>query len=158
MGQSTMVHLLIQLKNGFKVGVPTPVRCPVGLLWLPRTVASLNAEHNKASISIPNIDSTSGLAFGSGPNYLYAKIVGDNVIHDWNITFAAENSTITSGVPLKVQGDPSMNGTHMAALSNLYTDSEVLLMYQTQDGNITAYSQSLPGREWNATIVPIPED
>jgi hypothetical protein len=57
----------------------------------------------------------------------------------------------------EVQSVPSIKETHMTALSHLYMDGLALLMYQAQDGNITAYLQIVPGGEWNATIEPSPD-
>ena len=77
-------------------------------------------------------------------------------MHNWNVSFAAENSTIVPGTPAEIPSRLSINGTHIAALSRHYTDGEVLLMYQELNGSITAYSETLPGGEWIATIIPIP--
>ena len=97
-----------------------------------------------------------GLSFHGN---LYARMAETGVVQGWNISFAAENTSIEPSFLSTVSGPSSIPGTHLDVWS--YPSGgradEVIVLYQTQGDDITFSSGSVSSGQWNRTTARIPE-
>ena len=90
-------------------------------------------------------------------NYFYAQKADGLCINGYNITWAAENTTINE--PFTVEGDPGLPGTHtsVTALPNTSGGNDILVFYQTDGGDITEYTRDLVAGQWSSVSIAIPQ-
>lgn len=107
-----------------------------------------------ADATITNVNPATSLGY---TNYFYAQLE-DNLIHGYNITWAAENTTIDAGSEFIVQGEPGLSGTHLSVstLPNAGGGNNVIVFYQTVGNDITEYTRPLVAGQWSAVNIPIP--
>lgn len=108
-----------------------------------------------SSLAINDLHPSSSLGY---TNYLYAQ-QADEMIHGWNVTFAAENTSFVQGDDFIVEGDPGVPGTHLSvtSLPNESGGYNIQTYYQTKGDDITFYTRDLLGGEWSGSTVPIPD-
>jgi hypothetical protein len=118
-----------------------------------------------ASISIPNIDPTAGVNFNAG--YLFARVEGSDSVDAWNITFAAENSTLQSTSPSQVAGPVAMADTRVEVAARRTTTSgsffqdepnKYWVFYHTEADGITMSVGDVATGTWESVPLPIPQD
>lgn len=114
-------------------------------------------EQFSASITVPNVDPTAGLAFRGD---LYAKMADTGDIRGWNVSFAAENSSIVPSVLSTPDGIPGTPGTSLEVYTNPPTGpvENIAVFYSTDDDDITQYYGTMATGQWNKTMLPIPDD
>ena len=108
-------------------------------------------------VVIQHVDPNPGLSFRAN---LYARMIEDDTMRGWNISFAAENSTIVPSNVSTVEGDPSVSTTHLMAWADPPAQDieNALLFYQTRGDDITMYTGSLSSGKWSSTVLPIPDE
>ncbi len=85
----------------------------------------------------------------------------DTGVHGWNISFAAENSTLSETQLNEVDGKLPMLGSDFAvwSITPASNSPEVLaVLYQTEGDDITMYTGVPSTGIWNETRLPIPDD
>ncbi|KAK3696302.1 hypothetical protein LTR37_018038 [Vermiconidia calcicola] len=117
------------------------------------------ADRILASIEIPNVDPATGLGWHA---LMYAKPADSGLIRNWNVSFAAENTSISSSTASAVEGGLAASGTHLGVWSLppglVKQAEEALVFYQTEGDDITLFSQNLISGVWNTTRLPIPDE
>ena len=92
-------------------------------------------------------------------NYLYVQNP-DLTISGFNVSFAAENTTIPTGSGGKfvINGPKGLPNTHMSvtALPDSSGGSSLLAFYQTNGTDITEFVRDLDAGQWTSSSVPIP--
>ena len=80
------------------------------------------------------------------------------MIHGYNISWAAENTTTVDGSEFVVQGDPGISGTHLSvsAIPNSGGGNSIIVFYQTEGNDITEYTRDLIAGQWSSLDIPIP--
>ena len=80
------------------------------------------------------------------------------MIHGYNISWAAENSTIMGGSEFIVEGDPGISGTHLSvsAIPNSGGGNSIIVFYQIEGNDITEYTRDLVAGQWSSLGIPIP--
>lgn len=126
--------------------------------WFQTTVRILeSAEANKqtASVTISNIENFATLGY---TKYLYAQDMDDNLIRAYNLSFAAENTTVDSSGGFVVQGNPGVpnTGLGVTAEPNPAGGDDVLALYQTDRSEISYYKRDADGVSWTGANVQIP--
>lgn len=81
----------------------------------------------------------------------------------WNITFDAENTSISGSSLSQVSGHASAPDSSLASWSispDISADGEyeVLVFYQTEGDGITVFSGDVDSGKWTAEGLPIPDD
>lgn len=108
------------------------------------------------SISIPVVQNSS-LGYTS---YLYVQNP-DLSISGFNVTFAAENTTIPTDPVDKftINGAKGLSGTHLSvtALPDSSGGYSLLALYQTNGTDITEFVRDLEQGQWTSSSVPIPD-
>ena len=91
-------------------------------------------------------------------NYFYAQIADDSTIHGYNISWAAENTTIIPDSDFAVGVDPGIPGTHLSvsAIPNLGGGNTIIVFYQVVGNDVTEYTRDLIGGQWSTVDIPIP--
>jgi hypothetical protein len=107
------------------------------------------------SIAINGVNPSTSLGY---TNYFYAQMAGTNMIQGYNVSWAAENTSLV-GLPFTVQGDPGIPGTHMgvSALPTQSGGNQIVVFYQTNGSDITEYIRDLEGGQWTSVDIPIPD-
>jgi hypothetical protein len=80
------------------------------------------------------------------------------MIHGYNISWNAENTTIDTSTEFIVQGEPGISGTHLS-VSTIPNDgggNSLIVFYQTVGNDITEYTRPLVAGQWSAVNIPIP--
>lgn len=82
----------------------------------------------------------------------------DDTIHGFNLTWAAENTTIQAGSEFVVGSQPGISGTHMSvsALPNPGGSNNIVVFYQIEGSDITEYTRDLIVGQWSSVNLPIP--
>ena len=92
-------------------------------------------------------------------NYLYAQNT-DLSISGYNVSFAAENTTIPSdpGDTFVINGAKGLAGTHLSvtALPDSSGGNSLLAFYQTNGSDVTEFVRDLDAGQWTSSSVPIP--
>lgn len=91
-------------------------------------------------------------------NYLYVQNP-DLSISGFNVTWAAENTSIDASETFVVNGDKGLPGTHLSvtALPNKSGGNSLLTFYQTNGSDITEFVRDLDAGQWTSSSVPIPD-
>ncbi|KAI6859960.1 hypothetical protein KC338_g7156 [Hortaea werneckii] len=118
----------------------------------------INKWTNATQIAINDVHPASSLGY---TNYFYAQSASDNMIRGYNISWAAENTTILEGEgnQFTVQGEPGLPGTHLSvtAIPNYSGGNELLVFYQTNGTDISEYTRDFYGGQWARVDIEIPE-
>ena len=90
-------------------------------------------------------------------NYLYTQNP-DLSISGFNVTWAAENTSIPSSDTFTVNGAKGLAGTHLSvtALPDSSGGNSLLAFYQTNGTDIMEFVRDLEVGQWTSTSVPIP--
>lgn len=80
-------------------------------------------------------------------------------INGYNVSWAAENTTIISADNLTVGGDPGLPGTHLSvtALPNQSGGDDINVFYQMAGDDVSEYTRDLEGGQWGEVRIPITE-
>ena len=91
-------------------------------------------------------------------NYLYAQNP-DLSVNGFNVTWAAENTTINPDQDFIINGDKGLAGTHLSvtALPNTSGGNSLLAFYQTNGSDIAEFVRDLDAGQWTCWSVPIPD-
>ena len=93
-------------------------------------------------------------------NYLYVQNP-DLTIGGFNVTFAAENTTIPTDAAdtFVINGAKGLPGTHLSvtALPDSSGGNSLLAFYQTNGTDITEFVRDLDAGQWTSSSVPIPQ-
>lgn len=108
-----------------------------------------------ASISIPNVDSSTTLAYTGN---LYAQDTTTNMIKGYNITFAAENTTLESGSDFTIQNSSALPGTGVGIIAQPESSGsyDVFVFFQTSGSDISKYSRGIEGGAWSIEAIGVP--
>ncbi|TKA81928.1 hypothetical protein B0A55_01921 [Friedmanniomyces simplex] len=125
------------------------------------TTATGNSTHeiNKwtnTSIAINNVNPATSLGY---TNYFYAQMADNDMINGYNISWAAENTSIVDADSFTVQGEPGLSGTHLSvsAIPNTSGGNDLLVYYQTTGSDISEYTRDLVAGQWSSVDIPIPQ-
>ena len=90
--------------------------------------------------------------------YLYAQDMNDKLIRAYNVSFAAENTTLNTGSGFVVQGNPGLRSTGLAvtAQPDPAGGDDVLALYQTAGSDISFYERLSDGVSWTGANIRIP--
>ncbi|KAL2038406.1 hypothetical protein N7G274_008745 [Stereocaulon virgatum] len=132
----------------------------VNILWKDlNTTIPGNSSHpinvwTKTKIAIPVFQNTS-MGY---TNYLYAQN-SDLSISGYNISWAAENTSIPTSQTFTINGAKGLPGTHLSvtALPNSSGGNSLLAFYQVNGTDITEFVRDLDVGQWTSTSVPIPQ-
>jgi hypothetical protein len=107
-----------------------------------------------SSVTIPNVLQNTSLGY---TNYFYAQMA-DSSIGGYNISFAAENSTILSSQNFDIPQKP-LPGTHFSvtAIPNSSGGNSLLVFDQTNGTDITENTRDLSSGQWSYAMLPIPQ-
>ena len=80
-----------------------------------------------------------------------------HMINGYNISWAAENTTIVQADTFAVSGAPGVPGTHLSvsAIPDSSGGDQLLVFYQTEGNDITEYTRDLIAGQWTGLQVPI---
>ncbi|KAL9592183.1 MAG: hypothetical protein Q9179_006973 [Wetmoreana sp. 5 TL-2023] len=108
---------------------------------------------NKANVAIP-VYQNSSVGF---TNYLYIQNP-DLSIGGFNISWAAENTSIIPNQDFIISGKKGLPGTHLSvtALPDTSGGNSLLAFYQTNGTDITEFVRDLDAGQWTSSTVPIP--
>ncbi|KAK4502250.1 hypothetical protein PRZ48_005675 [Zasmidium cellare] len=109
----------------------------------------------KSSIAIPNVHPSTSLGY---TNVFYAQDAETLMFKGYNITWAAENSTIT-GTNFTVAGEPGLPGTHLSvsAIPNTSGGNNLVVFYQTNGSDVSEYTRDLVAGQWTSVEIDIPK-
>lgn len=84
--------------------------------------------------------------------------MNDKLIRAYNVSFAAENTTIDTASGFVVQGNPGLpsTGLGITARPNTAGGDDVLALYQTDGSDISYYERDADGVSWNSANIYIP--
>lgn len=118
----------------------------------------INAWTNASQIAINDVNPASSLGY---TNYFYAQMA-DNMISGYNISWAAENTTILTGTgdQFVVEGDQGLPGTHMSvsAIPNFSGGNQLVVFYQTNGSDISEYARDFYAGQWTSVEIDIPTE
>lgn len=82
----------------------------------------------------------------------------NNFINGYNISWAAENTTILQSYNFTVDGAPGLSGTHMSvtAIPSQGGGDNIYVFYQVEGDDITEYTRDIVGGQWTSLRLPIP--
>lgn len=118
------------------------------------TFFATTADNHLASIQISNTSPSTSLGY---TNYFYLQL-DDNSINGYNISWAAENTTIPAGSQFVVGDVDGIPGTHLSvtALPNLGGGNNIDVFFQTEGNDVTQWTRDLIGGVWSSLGIPIP--
>ncbi|KAL8709878.1 MAG: hypothetical protein Q9220_005494 [cf. Caloplaca sp. 1 TL-2023] len=108
----------------------------------------------KANVTIPvHPDSSVGFT-----NFLYVQNP-DSSVSGFNITWAAEDTSVNGNENFTISGDRGLPGTHLSvtALPDTSGGNSLLAFYQTNGTDITEFVRDLDAGQWTSSRVPIPD-
>lgn len=84
--------------------------------------------------------------------------MNDKLIRAYNVSFAAENTTLDTGSAFVVQGNPGLpsTGLGITAQPNPAGGDDVFALYQTDGSGISYYKRLSDGVSWTSANVRIP--
>lgn len=92
-------------------------------------------------------------------NFLYIQNP-DLTISGFNVSFAAENTSIPSGSEYQfvINGAKGLPGTHLSvtAVPDQSGGNSLMAFYQTNGSDITEFVRDLDQGQWTSSSVPIP--
>lgn len=106
--------------------------------------------------TIPNLEPSTSLGY---TNFFYAQSNATYTMNGYNITWAAENTTIVSADSFTVQGEPGIPGTHLSvsAIPDSDGGNNIVVFYQTVGNDITEFTRDLVAGQWTSADVQIPQ-
>ncbi|KAK5127916.1 hypothetical protein LTR85_005033 [Meristemomyces frigidus] len=117
----------------------------------------INQWTNASKIAVNNVNPATSLGY---TNYFYAQMADTNMINGFNISWAAENTTIMTadGDTFTVDGEPGIPGTHLSvsALPQQSGGDIIVAFYQTTGSDITEYTRDLVAGQWTSSAIAIP--
>jgi len=114
------------------------------------------ADRRIASIAISDLEDSATLGY---TKYLYAQDRNDKLIRAYNVSFAAENTTLDTSSGFVVQGSPGLPSTGLGVTARPDLASggdDVLALYQTDGSDISYYEREADGVSWNSANIRIP--
>ncbi|KAL2053207.1 hypothetical protein ABVK25_006532 [Lepraria finkii] len=131
----------------------------VNILWKDlNTTVSGNDTHpinvwTQSDVTIP-VFQNSSMGY---TNYLYTQNP-DLSISGFNVSWAAENTSIPSSDTFTINGAKGLAGTHLSvtALPDSSGGNSLLAFYQTNGTDIMEFVRDLEVGQWTSTSVPIP--
>lgn len=90
-------------------------------------------------------------------NFLYAQNP-DLSISGYNVSFAAENTTISNDETFVINGAKGLAGTHLSvtSLPDASGGNSLLAFYQTNGTDVTEFVRDFDAGQWTSSNVPIP--
>ena len=115
----------------------------------------VEADGSLASVAISNVEDYATLGY---TKYLYVQDKNDNLIRAYNLSFAAENTTLDTDSGFVVQGNPGIpsTGLGITAEPNSAGGDNVIALYQTDGSHIGYYERDADGVSWTGANVVIP--
>jgi hypothetical protein len=82
----------------------------------------------------------------------------DNLLHGYNITWGAENTSINAGSEFSVGSTPGISGTHfsVSAIPNPGGGNNIIVFYQAKGNDVTEYTRDLVAGQWSSVDIQIP--
>ncbi|KAK5743144.1 hypothetical protein LTR17_002905 [Elasticomyces elasticus] len=113
-------------------------------------------EWTNTSIAINNVNPATSLGY---TNFFYAQMADDNMVNGYNISWAAENTSIVVADSFTVQGEPGISGTHLSvsALPNSSGGSDLVVFMQTNGSDVSVFTRDLVAGQWTGSSLPIPQ-
>lgn len=107
-----------------------------------------------APATIKNANPATSLGY---TNYFYAQL-DDDLLHGYNITWGAENTTIDAGSEFIVGSTPGISGTHfsVSAIPNPGGGNNIIVFYQAKGNDVTEYTRDLVAGQWSSVNIQIP--
>lgn len=120
------------------------------------TVHPIN-EWTNTSVAIPNVHPSTSLGY---TNFFYAQDDATNDIIGYNISWAAEATTIVQDDTTIIPIAPGLPGTHfsVSTLPENGGGNSLVVFYQTKGDDITQFSRPLEGGQWTTVPLTIEED
>ncbi|KAK6388254.1 hypothetical protein LTR65_008096 [Meristemomyces frigidus] len=115
----------------------------------------INQWTNASQIAVNNVNPASSLGY---TNYFYAQMSGTNMINGYNVSWAAENTTILTGDTFIVDADPGIPGTHLSvsALPDSSGGDNIVVFYQTTGSDVNIFTRDLQAGQWTGASLEIP--
>ncbi len=90
--------------------------------------------------------------------YLYSQDKNDQLISAYNLSLAAEDTSLITGSRFIVQGNPGIPNTGLAvtARPNPAGGNDVIAFYQTDRSHIGYFERDADGVSWNSANLVIP--
>jgi hypothetical protein len=109
-----------------------------------------------APVEIPNVNPSTSLGY---TNYFYLQL-DDNTINGYNISWAAENTTILPDSQFVVADTAGISGTHLSvtALPDTGGGNSILVFFQTIGNDITEYTRDWLAGQWTSLNIDIPDE
>jgi hypothetical protein len=106
------------------------------------------------SLTIPNTYPNTSLGY---TNYLYAQMA-DLTISGYNISWAAENTSIVTSDSFTINGAKGLPGTHLSvtALPDESGGNSLLAFYQINGNDVTEFVRDFDKGQWTSSSIPIP--
>jgi len=131
----------------------------VQMLWKDLNTTAPSSQNHplnqwvNSSVTIPNVMPNTSLGY---TNYLYSQL-NDGSIGGFNVSFAAENSTILGAQTFEIPEVP-LPGTHFSvtAIPNDSGGNSVLIFDQMNGSDITENTRDLTSGQWSYATLPIP--
>jgi len=107
-----------------------------------------------SSVTIPGVMPNTSLGY---TNYFYAQM-NDGSIGGYNISFAAENSSIQTSQNFDIPQTP-LPGTHFSvtAIPNASGGDSLVVLDQVNGSDITETTRDLSSGQWSYASLPIPD-
>ena len=83
----------------------------------------------------------------------------DYMIHGYNISWAAENTSFVDKAGFTVGGKPGLPGTHLSvtALPDQSGGGVIDVFYQTTGDDVMLYTRDLKAGQWSGASMDIPD-
>lgn len=116
-----------------------------------QTQCSLNTP---ASCSIPDVQQNTSLGY---TDYFFMQHA-DLDIGGYNVSWAAENTSLVTADTFTINGGKGMPGTHLTrtALPNNSGGASVYIFFQSNGSDVIEYQRDLSQGQWTTLEVPIP--
>lgn len=111
-----------------------------------------------SSVAIPDLGGAANLAY---TNSMYGQSASDHMIRGYNITWAAENTTLVPDGDFVVGEEPGVPGTRLAVTELPDPDgihNDLVIYFQTNGSDITEFRRDSHGGSWTKAALPIPRD
>ena len=106
---------------------------------------------------MPNLSPSGTLAY---TDYLYAQTFDTSIIPGWNISCAAEHTSIVTDSEFSVGTKPGLPGTKMSvsAIPKIGGGIGIITFFQTEGNDITEFMHDLVdmAAPWSTVDIPIP--
>lgn len=111
--------------------------------------------HPTESITIPNTYLNTSLGY---TNYLYAQMA-DLTISGYNVSWAAENTSIVTSDSFTINGAKGLPGTHLSvtALPDESGGNSLLAFYQIEGNDVTEFVRDFDKGQWTSSSIAIPD-